>query len=446
MVESSSSSSSSSWRVIAFATVCAIVFLLTLVVQARVVRDASALAAPPSPSHEPSHEPFTQGGSSGGGGNDPAYIRAQRAKTLAYARAGLRFFYSDGTLPESTVASHVYLLPTTHDIDCSLGDASRRRLGCAPANSHIATLAAREDRTAVGGAGTNATCAAAFPTASILAKRGDSALRVLEGRYDMTTTCAVVRGRFVATRDRRVVTLVLTRPALQETRAFLLMRPTFLMTATSRLYAVDFTGLDFDSDRTASRTPVSLRLVEVPDTTPQVAPPPSSSSSGSPLITAQETDLRLALYYPSYSGPYPGAQTPTTRQLSLYLTLSPDVISRGTPPSLSGSAGSGLRVTIEGRRTVRVQAGTRRVDVPALPGARVIVTRATNALTVACLTPTRTILRVVGGLPTFDVPRSQVAAVAAALPVFKASPALPYDATCIPHLAHIADALGLLRA
>lgn len=425
--------SSASWSVYAFVAVCAIILLMTLVVHARTARDATALALAGTV-----QEPF----------NEPAYIVAQRAKTRAYARAGLRFFYSAGNLPESTVASHLYLLPTTHDIDCSLGDATRRAAGCAPANAHIATLAAREGRTSVGGAGSSATCAAAFPTASRLAKPGDSGLRVLEGRYDMTTTCAVVRGRFVATRDRRVVSLVLTRPALPETRAFLLLRPTFLATATSRLYAVDFTGLDFDSARTSR--PVTLRLVEVPATTPQVAPPPSTAPA---LTTTPEADLRLALYYPSYSGPYPGAQTPTTQQLSLYLTLSPAMVAKAGASSWGTTSGT-LRLTIqpagagalEGRRILSVQAGNRRTAVPALPDARVIVTRATNMMTVTWLTPTRTILRVFGGLPVFDVPRSETTAVAAALPIFKASPALPYASHCIPHLAHIADALGLLRA
>lgn len=428
--------STTSWT---FAAVCGVILLLTLIVHARTSRDVVALSlAGTTRSEAAPLESF----------NEPAYIVAQRVKSRAYARAGLRFFYSDGTLPESTVPTHLYLLPTTHDISCSLGDAARRAEGCAPRNSHIATLAARESRTSVGGAGSSATCAAAFPTASRLASPADSGLRVLEGRYDMTTACAVVRGRFATTSDARVVSLVLTKPAMPETRALLLMRPTFLATATSRLYAVDLTGLDFDSART-SRS-VTVRLVEVPATAPQVSDPPSAAPA---LTTIRETDLRLTLYYPSYSGLYPGAQAPTTRQLSMYLTISPDILARASAPSWGTTSGDRLRLTVnpasagalEGHRRVSVQAGARRSDLPAIPGARVIVTRATNSLIVACLTPTRTILRVIGGLPAFDVQRSDTAAAAAALPVFTTSPSLPYTSHCIPHLAHIADALGLLR-
>lgn len=412
------------WRGYAFVAVCASLLLMALVVHARTMRDASALRLAGA-----AVEPFAQ----------PGYMAAQRRKTLAYARAGLRFFYSDGALGDASVPAHLYLLPTTHDIDCSLGDAARQARGCAPANSRIATLAAREARTAAGGAGTTATCAAAFPTASRLSQPGDSGLRVLEGRYDMTTACAVVRGRIVSTPNNpRVFRLVLTRPAAPETRALLLMRPTFVATATSRLYAVDPAGLDFDS--AAARARPELRLLEVPATAPQVADTtaPRLTSSG-----GADSDLRLSLYYPSYTGPF--SQPPRTQQLSLYLTLTPDLLAR---PAGATWATTGLVIALarpgQGQRTVSVRATGGRVDLPALPGAHIVVTRATNMLVVACMTPQRTILRVVGGLARFDLPRAEAAAVAAQLPVFKATPPLPYTPFCIPHLAHIADALGLL--
>ncbi len=387
-------------------------------------------------------------------------LEPQRVLSRAYDAAGLRFFYSDGTLSSSKadVDARVLLNFTGADLACQMGNAARKAAQCKPGYTLISARSWPEDSLQLV---PSATCSEVSDLIQRPVALRDCDVRLGTGTYGLRRACLVLRAGFEVPSPAapQRATLVLPKASEATARALMLLRPTFVATPQrpSALYRVEATSLAYDSQQ---KTPVRLPLVEVD---PSIQPPMWNAprDNNSKLAAAAPVDRALLMIYPRYlARVQPASQLArTTPTFTLYLQLTPQLLAapapgaRGpAPPPPAWALPNVLTVSIPynaaSSREVVVTAGSAKsamatLRLPATPGACIVVTYTHTALLVAWMTGTRTIVRTFDRLPQLNVDRRAAQAVAdkGGL-VFRAQPPLPYDNFCVPNWAHIAEALG----
>lgn len=391
---------------------------------------------------------------------------ARHPKSLAYVRAGLRHFFSDGVTNTSTqfFTDALFFMPSQNDIICRLGSASVQS-ACLPARSRIDAVSCRDHTTLIRSAvncSTQVITSSKEPT-----QKEDCHVRVWEGRYAFNKLCMTLNQTLVTSNDK-----ILLAHGQYTTKVMVLMRPMFLVGPLSRLYAIDYTkyltGNDrnwlnfYDSDIPA---PVAVHLTLVTDTTlvdpnegidlvkssqlvrvdreaernPQ-APiaPPLSPSLNIPVA------LPTTLYYLNYMHREITPVAPY-RVLTLYFRTPHSSQIDRDPGIHFSSSHLNVRATAgkqNGTVTAYTNNGGQGYQVPLIPDGLVVITYTTTLLMMTTFSPKRVVAR------RWKVPELRSISAAQYQSVVLTAPpppeAYPYDNGCIPNLADLAIKMRML--
>lgn len=398
-------------------------------------------------------------------------------KTSAYARAGLKHFYSDGALMGDDM---IFMQPTNNDILCKLGSQAVASAVCRRSSDYIWAVSCRDDTTMPF---PSVDCSGEIlETALEPNDRRDCTVRVLDSMYRFVKMCTIVACR-VSSED-----WIVLEPSSPATAVFLLSRPMFVTGPLTQLYAVQWAPdassqnsiMDFDSSRTASPIKVHLSIVSDPTIWPtgegmtlhqsidmvlnnngsELGPPVGASGmiSTPSLLMLPPTstlspvlDLTLTSYYMNYLRPLHnppqmsrGNNNDVRNVLTLYF-----VQSRAAPRAGAVFQVGGLSVVYQrsqdGSRTDLVvrngSSASAAATIPVLQQGIVIVTFTTNMIILVSANKHRVCMKHIPGQPMLLAPaaaRSRAALIAPPPPM-----AFPYTNACIPNYADLLFKVGL---
>jgi hypothetical protein len=413
----------------------------------------------------------------GGPVNEATEVKS--AKSAAYAAAGLRHFYSDGT--DAVPASALFMAPSNNDIVCQLGGDALQPL-CSDAGARVDNVSCRDTSTRArhsADCSGSATAVAREPLDS-----SDCRVRVLDGEYALVKACVTATSATVVDDSGSGLAPELRLPAsAYATTVLVLLRPAFVLAAGSRLYSVVYDASN-DGDATnsptrydsASAQPLRMRLQAVDDgvvwdpergqglsaAVAAVAPGRRETAaawdwgwgeSAPPTASA----LPVTAYYLNYVRPAQprralvGDGASDHRYvLSLYFELQSDAKGGSVLGGRLYSCRSpALRLHVHvGKDQAVVRTVGSATTVPVWPGALLVVTWATNLLVVCCVSPERACLVRTPRMPLLDMPDNGAAALAAIAENngVGAPPAraFPYTNFCVPNLADLAIKTGML--
>jgi hypothetical protein len=391
--------------------------------------------------------------------------KARHPKSAAYVNAGLKNFYSDGTL--RTDMSLAFFDPTVTDNACMLGSPEVSSKACNSDFTQIHVLSVPDKLTIVDSV---VDCAdKVFPMSQSPKQTESAKIRILSGFYYLSKVCVDTKVRVAPGGGS-----ISVDSASYAGRLLALLRPTFLLLPQAKLSAVGYfpahpntIGM-FD---TASRQAFELPLSPVNDPwvwntgglRPDQAVKAMLSSNENVAMTPgglsdevlqNEVVTSLTLYYPSFSEnvhtvPTDRAGAAVHNVLTLYFN-SNTLPRNGELFSLRKSGGQTFEVSsmpdsADGA-VIRVQTGSRwdaNQLIPAPRNAMILVTYTCNLLILVCLSKSRIVVKHFPNQPTLSCNNAGVtAALTSASPPNIVAP--PYNNTCIPNYADIAVRLGVL--
>jgi hypothetical protein len=389
-------------------------------------------------------------------------------KNRAYTDAGLKFFFSDGSL--SSDLNLLFFSPSVNDIACNLGSTLVQRNACKTENSHIHNLS-RIDRTTL--LHPSADCTHMVPDQAMREPNpmyaSDATLRVFNSIYMLSKMCVTVPARI-----ERGGSKIHVDSNSYGGRILALLRPSFIAMPLANLVSVGYDAAPnsvamFDS--AASNTFV-VSLQEVTSNhvcireegqTMDVALRTlvNSGMDIRPERYSSGTDLRmmplpLTLHYMKYwrklpNPPSTSGGATVHNVVTLYFDINSIDNGVATDVNLFTLRSQTFQVTLSravgGSKMIKVNTGNTRFgadeqSVPAMKNSFVIVTYTSNLLIIASLHRNRVVIK---HFPGQNIMKANDADITSAM-IAGAAPlaAFPYTNTCIPNFADLAINFGVL--